>query len=184
MGNSKHRKNHKQKVLSFKVKRVENINKTKKLQKKFLDEYMDQKELARKESIIETIYKNRPEFVVEKDNALFLNKDAVETLNGILVWKKDQNPVLAGLEPLENYPLYTEEIVNDVLSTMIQKAQLRLLAQQQNIKENLSDVVNVGGYSEPELMLVEDPSFSTDSNTIEGATSIPIEEVKNEENKA
>jgi hypothetical protein len=165
MGNSKHRKNHNKKVQAFKHRAIEEKNRTKKMQQAFFDNYMKQQENARKEYMIETIYNNRKEIVKEVDGIWKLNDEAVITVNDTLVWKTDENPILAGLEPLEVYTEYTEELVSMLLGQI--QGRLKWKASKEN-----PDNINILPVSQDEyntvnadFQLVEDPNFKSDEKS-------------------
>lgn len=171
MGNTRHRKGHKNKVNAFKQKAIETKNKTKKLQDMFIQNYMNQQENARKEFMIETIYMNKNELVKEVDGIWQLNDEAVETSNDILVWKVDGNPLLAGLEQLDAYPQYTAELLNSLLPQI--QDRLKWRAEKQAAQDAAAQSVEILPISADDFNtfeLVEDPTHKEVSDTNEAET--------------
>lgn len=148
-----HRKNHKQKLAAFKKRKKDSEIRTKKMQERFIENYIQQQEKARKEFMIETIYMNRNELVKEVEGVWTLNTDAVETQNNMLVWKSDGNPILAGLETsMDAYVEYTEEFVNQTLPQI--QARLKWKAD----KEIAAD---------SQIQIIDDPDFINALNEAE-----------------
>ncbi len=143
-----HRKNHKQKLAAFKQRKKDSENRTKKMQKMFMDNYIQQQENARKEFMLETIYMNRNELVKEVEGVWTLNTDVIETQNDMLVWKADGNPILAGLETsIDAYAEYTEEFVNQLLPQI--QSRLKWKAEKE-----AADLA-----SEANIQILDDPNF-------------------------
>lgn len=82
-----------------------------------------QLEMMRKASLIDNIYKaKQDEFAVVKDDKLVLNMDNIYLNDDkALCWRNDDNPILSGLEDYHNYPEYTEEFINIILSYIYNK---------------------------------------------------------------
>ena len=87
--------------------------------------------------------------------------DKIEVSNNTLVWKADGNPLLAGLEPLENYPTYTKELVDAYLNNIyIRKQNEKNSMSNLEAQEVLDLSAELGDSSED--FVVEDPSFNED----------------------
>lgn len=161
MPKSRNRKNHKKKVQQ-RNKKIENQRKKYfEFQQRMVEQFQLQQEIAKRERVIETIYRNKPEIAKEDaEGNLVYNDDVLEYKeDGILYWKENNNPILAGLEALENYTIYTEELVNQFLQNIQYRDQLK----QKEIDESgmeveLVDDINaeLGGSDAFELELDED----------------------------
>lgn len=159
MSKNSHRKNHKQKLATFKQKRKETENRTKKMQQMFVDNYIKQQESARKEYMVETIYMNRNELVKEVDGIWTVNEDAVESQNDMLVWKSDGNPILAGLESsIEAYSEYTVEYLNTILPQI--QSRLKWKADKDRVAmEGMETTLVTPADLGETIELIEDPNF-------------------------
>ena len=105
----------------FQQKRTQKINTQKNAEMAFFAQMQEQQAIITRCNILEQVYKAKPELGVEIDGVLQINKEAVEIKeDGILYWTKDNNPIISGLDQLENYPKYSEMLVNEVLK-VIQK---------------------------------------------------------------
>jgi hypothetical protein len=162
----RHRKNHKQKVASFKQRKKDSENRVKKMQKMFIENYIQQQEKARKEFMVETIYTNRNELVKEVDGVWTLNDEAVETQNNMLVWKADGNPILAGLETsMDAYTEYSADLLNQLLPQIQQRLKWR--AEKEAAKNNNFNVE-----------LVENPEYEISGGLSDVTEAEVIDESK------
>lgn len=185
MAKSKHRKNHKQKVQQRKVRIEGERKKTMKFQQRMFEQFQLQQEIAKREKIVETIYRNRPEIAKENDEGLLVYNDEILEYkeDGVLYWKENNNPLLAGLEALENYTMYTEELVNQFLQNVQHRDKLK----QQEIDDSgmstemVEDLeAELGGNSDFELEL--DDNFIQDAVVVvEEVTSIDSDQDNKDE---
>ena len=113
----------KKRKAKFNNKRNEQLNQTKKYYEQQQRIRNFQEDLIRRASIVEKIYKaKKDDFAIVKDNTLQLNEDKIKVSNDdILCWVEDNNPVLSGIESLENFTKYSKEFVNEVLSYIYKK---------------------------------------------------------------
>lgn len=174
MPKSKNRKNHKKKT----QQRNENIRSQRKksiqFQQRLFEQFQLQQEIGKRERIIETIYRNRPEIAKENENGKLVYNDEILEYkeDGVLYWKENENPLLAGLEALENYEIYTEELVNQFLQNIqyrdnIKKQQVEQSGLETEIVEDLN--AELGLNDDFELELDEDftefETVNTDSDS-------------------
>lgn len=108
----------KKRKAKFQNKRAMQTNQIKRYYKQQQQIRNLQEEMIRKASIVEKLYKAKgDEFAIVKDEKLQLNEEfIIENDDKILVWSKDKNPILSGIETLENLEKYSKEFVNDVLN--------------------------------------------------------------------
>ena len=100
----------------FQQESLEAKNATIKLNKEYQRQLQERESLIRRATIVDAIYNNRPELASVKNGILQLDMDNLHVKeDGILYWNKDDNPVLSGLDVLENYPLYDIHMFNGVL---------------------------------------------------------------------
>lgn len=175
MGNSKHRKNHKQKLANRKQQIQEAHNKVKKADKERQEFYRYHMLLAQQEHVISTIMKGRPEMAKKintKDTEgndtyqLVVDTDNMEEREGVLYFKATDNPLMAGLAQLEDYTTYNTEYVNAILERIAYKQKM---SQQFVTKE--ADISELVGPVDEPIELVEDDSFISDAIIIEETKS-------------
>lgn len=100
----------------FQQESLEAKNASIKLNKEYQRQLQERETLIRRATIIDAIYNNRPELASFKNGILQLDMDNLHVKeDGILYWNKDENPVVSGLDVLENYPLYDIPTFNGVL---------------------------------------------------------------------
>ena len=123
MPKSKLRKNHKQKVNKFLQNKKRQVNEFNSLNDMLYTRLNEYNANARRETIVELAYTNRPEFVLETEAGFTLNHEtvAVDDKTGVLVWKDDHTAVFKENEEEANLPFYTEAVVNDILSRLFLK---------------------------------------------------------------
>ena len=140
------------------------------------EQFMLQQEIAKRESVIETIYRNRPEIAKENEEGKLVYNDTILEYkeDGVLYWKENNNPLLAGLEALEDYTMYTEELVNQFL----QNIQHRDIMKQKEIDDSgmTAEVIE-----DLDAELGEDFTLEIDEDFAEDVEI--IEETKDEESK-
>jgi len=169
MPKSKNRKAHKQKLKARRVRLEHQNNQMKKFYQMMQAQHHLQQENSKREHIIETIYNNRPEIAkLNDDGVLIINNDVLETKEKVLIWKDSGNPLLSGLEPLENYPLYTEELVNQFLSNIQHKQKLeKEQVENSGLKTEVVEDINAELGINDDFELVEDTDFIEDAEIIE-----------------
>ena len=147
MPKSKLRKNHKQKVDKFLQNKKRQVNEFNSLNDMLYTRLNEYNANARRETIVELAYTNRPEFVLESETGFTLNNDtvAVDDQTGVLVWKDDHTAVFQENEEEGNLPFYTEAVVNDILLRLYLKVVEKRNAPAATKEEGVSeaDVVEV-----------------------------------------
>jgi hypothetical protein len=118
---SKHRKNHAAKVASFKRTQVEMKNRITKEQKKYYDTIHEMNQRNKMAYVLETVYHNNNALVKEINGLWYINIAEIEVKYGILYWKSNGNPVVAGLASIDEYTKYTLELCDDLLKIVQQK---------------------------------------------------------------
>ncbi len=134
------KKEQKKRAARFKQKQLEQTNRTRKAYNSYLDMINKEQEIVRKAQLIERLYLSRPEIAVEKTltrivnntdgveeqeeyNTYVLNESEITEKDGILYWVSDNNPVMSGLDALENYTTYNTEFFNMVLDVIYKEKQ-------------------------------------------------------------
>ena len=170
MAKSKNRKKHKQKAQKRNEKIQQDAKKRQKFQQMLMEQFQLQQEISKRENIVATIYRNKPEIAKEDENGLLVYNDSVlEYIDDVLCWKENKNPILAGLEPLENFSMYTEELVNQFLQNIQHKEK-----QQQEAIENSGMTTELVEDLDAELGISDDFELVLD----EADTEIQMEEVE------
>jgi hypothetical protein len=166
MPKSRNRKNHKKKVAARNKRIRDDRNRMMKFYQMMEAQQHYQQEMSKREHIIETIYNNKPEIAkTNEEGVLCINEETLEIKDGILLWKDSGNPLLSGLEPLENYPNYTEEVVNDLLASIQHKQQAAVdnTGMTAEVVENVEDELGISD----EFELIEDEDFIEDAVEVE-----------------
>jgi hypothetical protein len=124
---SKHRKNHKQKVAAFKQKQLQKKNQIAKLQTLFQQQVAAYHVANKRALIIESLMSTKPEMFMETEEAYVVNTDNIEEVNGVLVWKADNKPVMEGIVSQEEITVYTIDYINQMIVKLQENAQMRLM---------------------------------------------------------
>lgn len=172
MPKSKNRKNHKKKVAQRNLKLTQRKQAADKVQQKMMQMYQEQMLASQREQIIESIFNGRPEIAKKVDikdkegNDTWtyqVDLDNMEEKEGTLYFKESDNPLLAGLAQLEEYPIYNLEYVNMLLDRIAWKQKQ---SEQFKGSEVTNDDLGKNG-SDSEFELVEDDSFISDAEIID-----------------
>ncbi len=98
----------------FKAETISTKNRLIKENKERYEKLVETQSVYRRISIIEHVYKINPKLGVESDGKIIVNTDAVYVKDDILYWTSDDNPIVAGLDSLDNYHHYTIDFINQV----------------------------------------------------------------------
>jgi citrate lyase synthetase len=124
---SKHRKNHKQKVAAFKQRQVQKKNQIEKLQNLFQEQVAAYHQANKRALVIESLLTTKPEMFLETTDGFTVNTDTVDEVEGILIWKADNTPVMSSYVAQEEVSVYTMNYVNQMLTKLQENAQMRLM---------------------------------------------------------
>lgn len=115
----------KARLAKFRQSQTENKNRVKKMQQQYYEHMMERQNVMKRANIVESIYNNKPNLATKTEDGKLVINEEVLKLNeedNILYWVEDNNPMVSGLDALENYTKYSVDFVNQVLDVINNKA--------------------------------------------------------------